>query len=139
MSCIKYPSSNGEDTPRLKTEPTSQEFFSKYLSINPKNKKEYDKTISELKVESETIKSEGFRTASIINKNAILVRNRFDDIINNSEINFPENFEIINAFIESLLFNCWLIEIPIIKDEYSINIFEYDFIVNSSNFKVFDS
>jgi uncharacterized protein with ParB-like and HNH nuclease domain len=121
-NCLTYTKGPGKELTRLITEISSQEFFETYISSAPQDESELIHLRKELSDYADKLKAQGSNTAHTINKNTVFLNKLYQKLIEDTV--FPENMENINSFIEALLFHCWLIEIPIKEDEYSINIFE---------------
>jgi uncharacterized protein with ParB-like and HNH nuclease domain len=122
FNCLTYTKGPGKELTRLITEVSSQDYFENYISCSPQNESELNHTRKILLDYAEKLKGKGSNTAHTINRNSNYIHKLFLKLIDDSP--FHENIENLNSFIEALLFHCWLIEIPIKEDEYSINIFE---------------
>jgi uncharacterized protein with ParB-like and HNH nuclease domain len=121
-NCLTYPNGPGKLSTRLETEVSSQDYFKDYINSSPQDEPELNNIRKQLLDSAEKLKAKGSNTAHTINRNSIYVHKLFLKLVDDEQ--FPENIENLNSFIEALLFHCWLIEIPIKEDEYSINIFE---------------
>lgn len=128
INCL-FINKNGHDVPRFITEETSKEFlndiFLQALNVNSKDqlikqKKDFEKE------GDRKLKIEGSKTAKNLFEAIYTITNWLQkEFITNSALdNFEEKIQHFNNFVNSLLYKCWLIEIPLKTERESINIFE---------------
>lgn len=121
-------SGGGARIPLFKTEESIEKIFSTYiLSCSEiESKDDYSKDRKEFYELLDRHKNQGNKTAYTIEE-AIKTINKFidDEFINNSDFdNIGDKYDAFCEFIHSMLFNCWLIEVPLKSSDNSIQIFE---------------
>lgn len=126
-NCL-YIDKNGEDVPRFETEETSKDFLEKiFKSAKSVTSKENLRT-QKIEFEDEgnfILKEKGSKTAQNLISSVKTITSWLEtNFVLNGEVEIETKLKEFNDFVFSLLYNCWLIEIPLKNERESINIFE---------------
>jgi uncharacterized protein with ParB-like and HNH nuclease domain len=126
-NCL-YIDKSGIDLPRFETEETSREFLDKIFkeakSVTSKENLRAQKKAFEDEGNL-ILKEKGSKTAqNLVNSINTITSWLKQKFINNDEIEIETKLKSFNDFVYSLLYKCWLIEIPLKNERESINIFE---------------
>lgn len=122
---------SGERIPKFESEPATQEFLNEYLieSRNIRSVERYKTFYDEFihKIGSSTKDSRSIQT--LYNNIKITKAFLIDEVINNEELIDEKGKKLspflrIKNFANTLLYHFWLIEIPLIEEKVSTEIFE---------------
>lgn len=127
-NCV-FINKNGQYVPRFETEETSREYLNKIFkkAQNVSNKEEYKQQKKDFAEEGDQIlKEKGSKTAKNLSEAINIITDWLQKEFLQNEMldDYQLKLESFNEFVVSLLYKCWLIEIPLKNEKESINIFE---------------